>query len=260
MNLYLIDNNIYSSRSQRARVMSETWIEKNMYCPRCGNTFLLKQKNNTPVSDFICPNCKNEYELKSRSRAFGSKIVDGSYEKMIEKINANNNFDFFFMHYSMQTNKILDFTFIPNHFFTPEIIEKRKPLSKAAKRAGWVGCNILFSEIPLQGQISVISNGMITPKNTVLKKVENGNLLHFQNVADRGWIFEVLKCVNMVGQIFILEEMYLFETKLTLKFPQNRTIKAKIRQQLQILRDKGFIQFLGNGKYKKLFNDKEYFL
>lgn len=96
MDLCLADNAIYSSRSQLARIMSETWIEQNIYCPRCGNIFLQKQKNNTPVSDFICPNCKNEYELKSRSKFFGSKIVDGSYEKMIEKINTNNNVDFFY--------------------------------------------------------------------------------------------------------------------------------------------------------------------
>ncbi|WP_461207931.1 hypothetical protein [Clostridium sp. DL1XJH146] len=29
-------------------------------------------------------------------------------------------------------------------------------------------------------------------------------------------------------------------------------MKAKIRQQLQILRDNGIIEFLGNGRYKKL--------
>ncbi len=255
MDLCLADNAIYSSRSQLARIMSETWIEQNMYCPRCGNIFLQKQKNNTPVSDFICPNCKNEYELKSRSKFFGSKIVDGSYEKMIEKINTNNNVDFFFMHYSMQTKKILNFIFVPNYFFTPEIIEMRKPLSQSAKRAAWVGCNILFSEIPVQGQISIISNGVITPKSSILKKVENGNLLNFQNVSARGWIFEVLKCVNMLNQKFTLDDLYSFETKLAQKFPYNNTIKAKIRQQLQFLRDKGYIRFLGKGKYEKLFND-----
>lgn len=30
---------------------------------------------------------------------------------------------------------------------------------------------------------------------------------------------------------------------------------GKIRQQLQRLRDKGYIRFLSNGKYEKLFND-----
>ena len=32
---------------------------------------------------------------------------------------------------------------------------------------------------------------------------------------------------------------------------QNNNIRAKIRQQLQFLKDRGFIEFLGDGKYKK---------
>jgi len=35
------------------------------------------------------------------------------------------------------------------------------------------------------------------------------------------------------------------------KHPQNQNVKPKIRQQLQILRDRGFIEFLGNGYYRK---------
>jgi len=34
------------------------------------------------------------------------------------------------------------------------------------------------------------------------------------------------------------------------KHPDNHHIKAKIRQQLQFLRDKGYLQFFGSGKYK----------
>ena len=53
------------------------------------------------------------------------------------------------------------------------------------------------------------------------------------------------------SQSFTLDEMYQFENILRIKHPQNKNIKPKIRQQLQFLRDKGFIEFLGNGNYKK---------
>ncbi|MFR4384325.1 MAG: restriction endonuclease, partial [Phascolarctobacterium sp.] len=33
----------------------------------------------------------------------------------------------------------------------------------------------------------------------------------------------------------------------------NHYIQAKIRQQLQLLRDKGLLEFCGNGSYKKNF-------
>ena len=49
-----------------------------------------------------------------------------------------------------------------------------------------------------------------------------------------------------------LDEVYKFEGKLKLKYPSNNFIKDKIRQQLQLLRDKGIIEFVGRGNYKKV--------
>jgi hypothetical protein len=40
------------------------------------------------------------------------------------------------------------------------------------------------------------------------------------------------------------------------KFPYNENIKAKIRQQLQYLRDDGLIEFIGDGKYRKITKQK----
>jgi len=33
-------------------------------------------------------------------------------------------------------------------------------------------------------------------------------------------------------------------------YPGNRNVRPKIRQQLQILRDRGFLEFTGRGKYR----------
>lgn len=46
--------------------------------------------------------------------------------------------------------------------------------------------------------------------------------------------------------------LYAFETTLALQYPNNHFIKDKIRQQLQFLRDKGMIEFLGRGHYRKV--------
>ena len=40
------------------------------------------------------------------------------------------------------------------------------------------------------------------------------------------------------------------ENYLKLKHPNNNNIQAKIRQQLQILRDKNFLKFTTRGKYE----------
>ena len=65
---------------------------------------------------------------------------------------------------------------------------------------------------------------------------------------------DVLNIIDRIPTpIFKLSEVYLHIQELQLKHPENHFIDAKIRQQLQILRDKGFISFISNGIYKKNF-------
>ncbi len=69
-----------------------------------------------------------------------------------------------------------------------------------------------------------------------------------------GWKLEVFNCLNAVrGQELYLEQIYLFEQELQLRYPANNNVRAKIRQQLQNLRDLGLLEFLENGKYRKLW-------
>jgi hypothetical protein len=51
---------------------------------------------------------------------------------------------------------------------------------------------------------------------------------------------------------FSLPEVYAVADPLHLAFPNNNHVRAKIRQSLQILRDRGDIAFDGNGRYRKL--------
>lgn len=69
-----------------------------------------------------------------------------------------------------------------------------------------------------------------------------------------GWKLEVFKCVQSIPeQVFSLKEINKFEPHLKKIYPSNNTVKDKIRQQLQDLRDLGLLEFLGNGTYKKLW-------
>ena len=69
-----------------------------------------------------------------------------------------------------------------------------------------------------------------------------------------GWKLEVFKCANSIPkQIFTLNEINKFEKYFKKIYPTNLHISDKIRQQLQYLRDLGLIEFLGSGKYKKLW-------
>ena len=243
----------YHSATQRARVLTENWVVTNMYCPRCGNSQVEHLKNNMPVADFFCPHCGNQYELKSKNGRLGRKVADGAYGTMIERITGNNNPDFFFMSYSMPEGVVRDFLMIPKQFFVPGIIERRTPLGPNARRAGWEGCNILLDGVPSQGRISIIEDGIPVEKANVLDKTARSYLLETGDLAARGWLMDVLYCIEHIHtESFMLEDIYRFEAFLKERYPNNANVRPKIRQQLQVLRDKGFIEFLGNGHYRKL--------
>ncbi len=241
----------YNNNSQKIRIMSEAWVEKEIFCANCSNE-LDSFENNKPVADFYCVDCKEEFELKSKSSNFGKKIQAGAYSLMIERITSSNCPHFFFMNYKIQNYQIQNFLLIPNYFFTPEIIEKRKPLSQNARRAGWVGSNILFEKIPNSGKIYYIKDTKIIPKQTVLANWQKTRFLGKTRSSElKGWILDIMNCIDEIGRDnFSLEELYSFEDFLKKKHPNNRHIKDKIRQQLQFLRDKNYIKFLGRGKYQ----------
>ncbi|MCF7820328.1 MAG: restriction endonuclease [Candidatus Pacebacteria bacterium] len=242
---------VYKSSSQKIRVLTEDWVDKEVFCPACG-TNISNYENNRPVADFYCPNCGEEYELKSKKDSIGKKIVDGAYRTMIERLNSSDNPNFFFLNYDPIKFEVLNFIVIPKHFFTPEIIEKRKPLSLTARRAGWVGCNILLQDIPESGKIFYIKNGKPENKEIIVSNWQKTLFLReTRNQELKGWILDVMRCIDRLGKKeFSLQEVYKFEEYLKNKHPNNQHVKDKIRQQLQFLRDKGYLEFLDRGKYK----------
>ena len=243
----------YHNRSQKIRVLTEDWVLRNLFCPRCGNMKIEHFPNNAAVADFYCPACQSEYELKSKRNVIGKKIADGAYHTFIDRITSNSNPDFLIMTYDPTALCVNNLFMIPKHFFVPSIVEKRAPLSSSAKRAGWIGCNILFQSIPTQGQVHIITNQSLVEKDSVLDAVKTADRLYSSNLDARGWLMDVLWCVNQIpSSSFSLTELYQFDRMLATKHPDNHNIRPKIRQQLQVLRDRGIIEFLNPGCYRKV--------
>lgn len=242
----------YKSNSQKIRVMSENWVGKNIFCPICGNPHICNLNNNMPVADLQCDNCGEIYELKSKQGKVGNKINDGAYSTMIERINSSSNPNLFIMNYSADY-QVTDLLLVPKFFFVESIIEKRKPLAPTARRAGWVGCNILLESIPFQGRIWIIEKQRVINAVEIVENYTQIRKLQTNNLESRGWLMDVLNCVNSINnEDFSLQDIYAFVEQLQEKHISNHNVEAKIRQQLQILRDKGFIEFTSRGHYRKL--------
>ncbi len=142
--------------------------------------------------------------------------------------------------------------FVPKYFFVPEIIERRQPLSDHARRRGWVGCSILFDYIPEQGRIPIVSNRIPAARSDIQQRLSRAEKLCFRDVGARSWLMDVLSCVNRIrDDRFSLGEIYSYEAELRARHPKNSNIRAKIRQQLQLLRDRGVLEFEGRGLYVK---------
>jgi len=242
----------YKSQSQKARILTENWVDNQIYCPNCGHLNIDKYPNNQPVADFYCPNCREDYELKSKQGSIGIKIVDGAYRTMMERLRSSGNPNLFLLSYDFSTFNIYNFLVVPKHFFIPGIIEKRRPLAQTARRAGWVGCNIVLQNLPSAGKIFFVKNSVIEPKEKVISQWQKTLFLREEKeISAKGWLLDIMMCVEKLGRKdFLLDDVYIFENELSKLHPENKHIKDKIRQQLQILRDKKYLKFIARGKYR----------
>jgi type II restriction enzyme len=231
-------------------VLTEAWASEEVFCPNCGNSHLTRFPNNQPVADLYCNVCKDEFELKSQKAQFGSRVVDGAYRTMRQRLASQNNPNLMLLNYSLSAG-VSNLFVVPKHFFVEDIIEERKPLADGARRAGWVGCNILLSRVPEAGKIFIVRDGIVVDRQSVLDQWRRTVFLRSESAASRGWLLSVLRCVDSIGtNEFTLEDVYAFETHLSGLYPMNQHVRQKIRQQLQVLRDRGFLQFLGRGRYR----------
>ena len=64
---------------------------------------------------------------------------------------------------------------------------------------------------------------------------------------------DIMNCIDEIpNNEFHLNQVYGFENTLKIKHPHNNFIRDKIRQQLQLLRDKGILEFISRGTYRKI--------
>jgi type II restriction enzyme len=242
----------YSSNSQKIRVMSEEWVGRQAFCPNCGEISIDKYPNNSKAADFFCQNCQEDYELKSKSSALGAKIVDGAYHAMIERLRSATNPNFFLLSYDPRKFDVSNFLVIPKHFFVPQLIEQRRPLPPHARRAGWIGCTINLQSIPDSGRIFFVKSGSVQSRDSVLAEWRRTLFLRSEkDLTSKSWTVDVMNCVERLGKHrFSLADIYAFEGELRGKYPNNHHIREKIRQQLQVLRDNGYLEFSGRGQYR----------
>ncbi|HTQ62263.1 MAG TPA: DpnI domain-containing protein [Candidatus Solibacter sp.] len=241
----------YKSASQRARVGTEGWGAENLFCPVCNSPRLDAAARGTAILDYTCPKCNSPFQLKSQSKPFGTKILDSAYSQMKRAILTDHTPNLYVLHYDLTAWAVRTVILIPHFAFALSAIERRPPLAPTARRAGWVGCNILLDKIAARARIPVVSEG--TPHTPREVRASYNRLRPLENLQaeKRGWTLDVLQVVQSLGKPeFTLADVYTHAAQLAKLHPHNAHIQPKIRQQLQILRDLGLLSFLSPGSYR----------
>lgn len=240
----------YKSGSQIARRITEAWATQNLFCAECQSGSLASTPSNTKAIDFACSVCNSPYQLKASKTWNERRIPDAGFDAMMSAIKSDRVPNLLVLQYA-PVGRVMNLLLVPSFFFTASSIEKRKPLSPTARRAGWVGCNILLSAIAPEGKIQIINNGQFISPQIVREQFQRVSPLANVLPNLRGWILDVLRLVHAIGrQDFTLQDVYERDSELKALHPNNQHIRAKIRQQLQVLRDMRLITFQGRGNYK----------
>jgi type II restriction enzyme len=243
-------------------------------CSDCGETFELKSRERKILqSTTLLP------------EKIPAKILGGAYHTMLEKAETGQIANLMFLQYKSKIYEVSSLIAVPRQFIVPSIIEKRRPLKSTARRSGWVGCNILlerkglraeiltgplarafqdthagpsycalfsaYALIPSAGQLQVVVNGELLPAQAVSRQFQSTVFLHQSSAVARSWLVETIGCIEKIGKKeFHIQEVYQFEEILQNIYKENHNIRAKLRQQLQILRNQGYLEFLGRGHYR----------
>jgi len=243
---------VYKSNAHIARVVSETWLAANGYCVACNSDHLISSAANTKCTDFICNACGQAYELKTFQRRPAFSLIDGAYSPLMSRIMGGTAPALLLL----QRNalwKVEELTVVHPLFLTPPVIERRAPLGPNAVRAGWVGCNIRLDRIGSDGEIRIVHQGREMARNVVRKQFRRFLTLSDLRPTDRGWTVLTISVIrDLSKRTFVLPDLYDREQLFRTCYPNNKNVRAKIRQQLQVLRDTGFVRFDGQGKYSLL--------
>ena len=193
--------------------------------------------------------CEQLFQLKSLRGSNPKTIPDAGYDSMIRSIRADKVPNLLVLQYSAEWS-VRGLLLVPSFFFSESMIEKRAPLGPQARRAGWVGCNILLGQVPDDGRIAMVSNGLPASPTRVRAEFARTRALGQIPPSIRGWTLDVYKLARRLAKPkFKLKDLYESEAELQAQHPGNNNVRPKVRQQLQVLRDLGLLDFIAPGEY-----------
>lgn len=180
-------------------------------------------------------------------------MLGANYDKMMEAVRANRTPHFHLLHYVLPEAMVRNLVVIPRFAISSSAIRPRNPLSKVARRAAWVGYLFDLRLVPSTAKIALIHEGEIIDPVSVRAQFGKIARIASLSVEQRGWSLDVLRCLESLHCAeFTTSEAYQFVPELSALHPANRHIREKIRQQLQVLRDRGLLRQVDRGRWTRV--------
>jgi len=194
---------------------------------------------------------KNNIEVKSHSRLHAKTYIFDSQRAIVTSANLTlggwqNNYECGVLLHDSNTVSQLRADFL-------QIFEDEEKVSTVTEEILSITESII-ARVPKEKRIKFEkSEKDLFPKYEPEDDLYDGGVTTIVDTLS-GWRLDTFNVVSEIpANIFKLEQVYAYKQHLQELHPENRNVEAKIRQQLQELRDLGLIEFVRPGLYRKLW-------
>jgi type II restriction enzyme len=230
----------------------ESWAGQNLYCPNCTSAKLDLQND----GELSCPRCHLLFTVKGQKTRLEKSVADGAYDATMRALRSDGGPGLYFVHYDDASWTVRNVLLVP-HFALPP--------SAIIKRAGSAGCRFALDRVPLDARIAIVTtiksskSGdteciMISRPEEVRERFHRLKPLADIPAKQRALTLDVLNLVRTLAAAkpkkknpksppgtFTNENVYARESEFRKRHPDVSKIHEKIRRQLLVLKDCGFL-------------------
>lgn len=245
----------YRNLRQEVRVRTQEWVQRNLYCPRCGGLSLESTREGTAFRDFACGRCEEPFELKSSQRRIDRRIPGGSLTQYREMLRMGQTPNLLLLTYDPVTARVRELVAINRLLISPlAIVPRSRPLDRPSPTPYYL-CTLDLSGVPESGKVPFVRGAHVRPKPFVLSSWNRFEFLRDDGDDDEtDWIRDVLSLIARIhSREFTLDDLYEHTESLSRLHPRNHHIREKIRQKLQVLVRHKVLRRAAPGVYESIF-------
>lgn len=241
----------FKKATHQARVVTEDWVRREMYCINCSRGRLIALDNNAKVIDFRCSNCRHQYQVKATKGRLTSQLPGATYRATRTAIRMGRAPNFLLVVYRILPPEVREVLAIPRHFITEETISRRIVNSRSGKpsRETFV---LHLNKIPDDAKIRVVHRGRPVARRAATRAWRKGGRIERRAAIVRKGPIDFWAAVpGASGWSFGVRDFRGYERKSGEGLAHYRRRLEALERQLQELENSGFITLADHRRQKQ---------